>query len=102
MKRIIRKLFYIPILPLIIIHYIALPLHWVTEKTLDFIHEIMDQYGIAVRNKFSWLMNQERCTMYDQDKCDGFSSKTGCNYADISNEITICPNDLKDGGKVEK
>ena len=94
MKRIIRKLFYIPILPLIIIHYVALPTHWVMEKTLDFVQEIMDQYASSIRKKFPWLIDKNECDMYDQEACKGYSAKTYCNYASLSG-TTICPNDLK-------
>jgi len=59
MKRIIRLLFYIPILPLLIILCIALALHWLTEKTLDFIDEIMDKYSYYIRTKFPKLILEE-------------------------------------------
>ena len=96
MKRIIRLLFYIPILPLIIIHYVALPTHWFLEKTLDFIHEVMDKYSYGVRTKFPELMDRNVCAKYHIEACKGYNSNS-CSYARIDG-VTICPNDLKDGG----
>ena len=82
-----------------IIHLIAHSLNWITEKTTDFVQEIIDQYGRAIRKKYPWVIVKKQCTMWDPVECKGHSSKN-CSYAIIGRDI-VCPNDLKDGGKEE-
>lgn len=55
-KKLKRLLFQIPIVPLFIVYCIFSPIHWISEKVVDFCAWTSYGYGVWLRKRFPKLI----------------------------------------------